>query len=92
LLLHCHFAGIVFAYGLAYAGSILMKGDWGHRLRQANIALALVVAAVMALWLTPLLNPQAISVRSQMVRHDANVAVTDLPLSEMVKEWGHPGA
>ncbi len=84
-------AGTIFAYGVVYAGSVLLRGDWAHRLRQGNIALALGVIAVLALWLTPALNPQAISARSQVARLDAGEALVKLPLYEMAHEWGRAG-
>lgn len=84
-------AGTVFVYGVIYAGTVLMQGDWAHRLRQGNIVLALGVMAMLALWLTPALNPQAISARSQMARLDAGEALNKLPLYEMAQEWGHVG-
>ena len=85
-------AGVIFVYGLVYAGSVLLRGDWAHRLRQGNIALALGVAAILALWLTPVLNPQAISARSQMARFEAGEALAKLPLYEMTHDWGEAGA
>lgn len=85
-------AGTIFVYGLAYAGSVILRGDWAHRLRQGNIALALGVMAIFALWLTPVLNPQAISARSQVARLDAGEALAKLPVYEMAHEWGRAGA
>ena len=85
-------AGTVFAYGLVYVGSILRRGDWGHRLRQGNIALALGVLVILALWLTPILNPQAISARSQVARLNAGETLGKLPIYEMAHDWGHAGA
>ena len=85
-------AGVIFVYGLVYAGSVLLKGDWAHRLRQSNIALALGVAAILAIWLTPILNPQAISARSQMARFEAGEALEKLPIYEMTHKWGRAGA
>jgi len=82
----------VFTYGLVYAGSILRRGDWGHRLRHGNIALAQGVLVVLALWLTPLLNPQAISARSQVARLDAGETLDKLPIYEMAHDWGHASA
>lgn len=84
-------AGVIFAYGVVYAGSVLLRGDWSHRLRQGNIALALGVMAILALWLTPALNPQAISARSQVARLDAGEAMAKLPLYEMAHRWGRAG-
>ena len=84
-------AVIVFAYGVAYAISILRRGDWGTRLRQSNILLAAGVVVVLALWLTPLLNPQAISSKSQLARLDTGTAAADLPLYELAHSWGHAG-
>lgn len=84
-------AGTVFVYGLVYAGSVLLRGDWGQRLRQGNIWLAGGVLAVLFLWLTPVMNPQNISARSQLARFAANSDVQDLPLYELRHSWGHAG-
>jgi hypothetical protein len=45
----------------------------------------------MAVWLTPLLNPQAISARSQIARLDAGEDIAKLPVYEMTHKWGHAG-
>jgi len=85
-------AVVVFAYGVVYAGSILMRGDWGHRLRLGNIVMAVGVFVLMALWLTPVMNPQAVSTRSQIARFDAGQDLASLPLYEMAHDWGTSGA
>jgi hypothetical protein len=82
---------ILFAYGLVYAAAVLRRGDWGNRLRQSNILMAIGVLSILALWLTPLLNPQAISARSQMARLEDGEALKKLPIYEMTHKWGNAG-
>jgi len=84
-------AGITFVYGVAYAVCVLGRGNWGHRLRQANIALSLGVVSVLALWLTPVLNPQKISTTSQLARLDAGDDISKLPLYDLAHMWGFAG-
>jgi len=84
-------AGVCLAYGLVYAGAVVLRGDWGHRLRQGNIMLALGVVGVLALWLTPVLNPQALSSASQMARLDEGTPLDKLPLFDMSHDWGFAG-
>ncbi|MEP5760201.1 MAG: DUF4153 domain-containing protein [Litoreibacter sp.] len=84
-------AFIVLAYGIVYTFAVLRRGNWDDRLRQGNIALALGVVSITALWLTPVLNPQAISTKSQIARLDSGESLDKLPLYEMAHDWGHAG-
>ena len=85
-------AGIGVAYGLVYAGSVLRGGPWMERIRQGNIRMALLVVALAALWLTPVLNAERISAASQLARFEAGktpVAALDV---QALRSWGKPGA
>jgi len=84
---------VVLGYALLYAASVLSGAAWMDRIRQANIAMALAVMALAALWQTPLLNAEALSARSQLARFgDGRITVVQLPLQEMRWDWGRPGA
>lgn len=82
---------VVLGYGASYAVLALLGRDWMGRLRQANLALAGLVVLVSALWLTPLLNSERMSVASQLDRARAGGAVEELPLWEMARDWGRAG-
>lgn len=80
------------AYGLVYAAAVLRGGAWMERIRQGNVAMALVVIVLAALWLTPVLNAERISAQSQLARLDAGkTPVEALDLSAL-RDWGKPGA
>lgn len=57
-------------YAASYAGAVLLgfHSNWAAWLRRVNLYMALVAAAMLSLSLTPLLNAQAISARSQSAR------------------------
>lgn len=84
--------GMVMLYGLAYAPLALWPGDWGRRLRGVNIGLALLALAIAVLWLTPVLNAERISTRSQLARIlDGRVKPEHAALWEMAHSWGKAG-
>lgn len=84
-------AGFGLGYGLLYALAALRPGNWMARLRQANIVMALVLIAVAAALLTPILNPERIAVQSQLARLDTGrVAVARFDL-EAMQGWGRSG-
>uniref|UniRef100_UPI00356A1102 hypothetical protein n=1 Tax=Phaeovulum sp. TaxID=2934796 RepID=UPI00356A1102 len=85
-------AGISFAFGALYALAVLGGDRWMERIRRANLAMAVVMIGLAALWLTPAINPEAIAARSQMARVAAGAMLPeDLPLWQLAHEWGHPG-
>ncbi|WP_444454777.1 DUF4153 domain-containing protein [Rhodobacter capsulatus] len=85
-------AGITAGYGLGYLGALSMGRRWREKLRQANVAMAMAILALSGLWLTPLVSPEAIAVRSQIARFEAGKAtVAQLPLWEMGHDWGAAG-
>jgi hypothetical protein len=75
-------------YAWLYAAAIMVGADWRGRIRRANTVLAFVVIGTAALWLTPILNPEAISARSQMARFEAG---GDIDFS-VLADWGTAGA
>lgn len=80
------------AYALAYAGAATWGRGWSRMIRKVNVVMALVVIGVLALWLTPVLNADRISVRSQIARfQDGRTAIDGLPLWSMAHEWGRAG-
>ena len=79
-------------YGLVYAVAVLRGAAWMARIRRGNLGMALVVIAVAALWLTPILNAEAISARAQLARFEAGkTAAEDLDIYAL-QSWGKPGA
>ena len=85
-------AVFVLAYALIYVLAVVRNANWMGGIRKANIAMALALVGVAALWLTPAFNPQRISTNSQMARfQDGRTAVADLPLWEIGREWGKAG-
>ena len=79
-------------YALSYLAAVLRGAGWRARIRRANLAMAGVVAGLAALWLTPVLDAEAISAGSQLGRYEAGVtAAADLDV-EALRGWGRPGA
>ncbi|MGR3321430.1 MAG: DUF4153 domain-containing protein [Pseudooceanicola sp.] len=79
-------------YGIVYAVAALRRGDWMDRVRAANATMALALVAVAAVWLTPLLNAERISSRSQVVRYaDGTTSPEQMPLYELAHDWGRAG-
>ncbi|WP_054301552.1 DUF4153 domain-containing protein [Gemmobacter sp. LW-1] len=84
-------AGFGLGYGVLYAIAALRLGGWMARLRQANIVMALLIIAVSAALLTPLLNPERIATRSQLARlENGRVPVARFDLGAL-RDWGRPG-
>jgi hypothetical protein len=74
-------AVVIMAYALLYALAVLRRHHWMDRVRRANVAMALVVAGLCGLWMTPLLNAERIATASQVARFEAGrVALDDLAL------------
>lgn len=85
-------AGLGLGYGLLYAAAVLRGPGWMDRIRRGNLGMALAIIALAALWLTPVLNAEAISARSQLSRFEAGLTpVADLDL-QALRGWGKPGA
>lgn len=86
------FAGFIAVYGLCYALSVLLQGLWMERIRQSNIGIAAAAMLAAALWLSPVLNAEAISSNSQVARIERGaVTPENSALWELAHEWGRPG-
>ena len=59
---------LAFAYGLAYAASLLRGAGWAAQIRASNPWLALGVIAAALIWLSPLFNAEALSAQSMAAR------------------------
>ncbi|MCB5409921.1 DUF4153 domain-containing protein [Pseudogemmobacter faecipullorum] len=59
---------LALAYGLAYAAALARGAQWAAQIRAANPWLALAVIGAAALWLSPLLNAEALSAQSMAAR------------------------
>ena len=85
-------ASMVAGYGLGYLAALSTGRRWREKLRQTNVTMAFAIIVVAALWLTPLVSPEAISVRSQVARLvTGQTTVAQLPLWEMKHDWGKAG-
>ena len=85
-------AGVGLAYGLVYALAVLRGAGWMERIRQGNIRVILGVLVLAALWMTPILNAEAISAGDQLRRYeDGRLPVAALDLRAL-RSWGQPGA
>ncbi len=85
-------AAVVFAYSIIYASVVIMRRNWMARIRSGNIYMALLVIFGAVLWLTPALNPQWISTRSQLARFTAGqIDALGLDIQTMAHDWGRAG-
>ncbi len=84
-------AALALGYGVIYAGSVLAGRGWMARIRQGNMAMALVLLALAMLWLSPVLDATRISARDQVARYVAGrTAPADLDLYS-IGRWGREG-
>lgn len=80
------------AYGLGYCIAVLGGGAWMRRIRSINVAMALAVIAVSALWMTPALDVHRLSANSQLDRFLSGRSTLDeLALWQMGHQWGRAG-
>ena len=86
-------AAVTLAYGVAYGASALRGAGWQRHIRQANVWLALMLIAIAALWLSPVLNAERISTEAQIARYEAGAIDGDaLDLWTLGHDWGVAGA
>ncbi len=79
-------------YSVSYAVSALRGAGWMGKLRQCNLGLAIAVCVGAGLWLTPLINAEGWSAKSQLARYlNGKAEAEGLPLFEMAHDWGLPG-
>jgi len=85
-------AALALGYGGLYALAILRGTGWMDRIRKANTVMALALIGCAALWLTPVLNPEAISARNLVARvTDGRTAPAAADLYTL-DFWGRAGA
>ncbi|PKP84563.1 MAG: DUF4153 domain-containing protein [Alphaproteobacteria bacterium HGW-Alphaproteobacteria-2] len=85
-------SGIALVYGLGYAAAVLGGAGWMARIRRINTALALVLIAVCALWLSPALNAERLAAADQLRRlADGRSAPERLDLWTLAHDLGNPG-
>lgn len=85
-------AGVGLGYGLLYLVASLRGTAWRAAQRQANLVMALLMIALAALLLTPLLSAERLAASSQIARlDDGKVSAEDLDLKSL-SEWGTAGA
>ncbi len=83
----------ILAYALSYAFAVFPKAAWMRRIRTANVYLALGVLALAALFLSPVLNVQEMSVRSQLSRFESGrTGAGALDIWTIRHHWGLAGA
>ena len=84
--------GLGLGYGLIYAQAVLRGPGWRERIRQGNLRMILLVIALAALWLTPILNAERISANDQLARfQDGRTPIEELD-PYAFSQWGRPGA
>jgi hypothetical protein len=82
---------LLLAYGLGYALAALTPG-WMARVRAVNGWLALVVIALAALWLTPVLDAERLSATDQVARLKAGAIDAEaLDIWTLEHDWGRAG-
>lgn len=82
---------IALSYGLGYLASVLRGSGWRGRIRSVNLWMAPVLALAAALWLSPLMDAEAISARDMVARYEAGaMPAEDLDLYAL-QGWGVAG-
>lgn len=84
-------AVVALGYGLGYLAVVLRGAGWRARVRVVNLWMAPVLAVAAALWLSPLLDAEAISAKGMVARYEAGaVTAEDLDLYAL-QGWGVAG-
>jgi len=79
-------------YAVLYLRALLAGAGWRGWVRRGNLGMAVAMLGAAGLWLTPILNAEAISARSQLARLEAGqVTAADLDLAAL-ERWGRAGA
>ncbi len=82
---------VVLAYGVLHGVAVLRGSGWLARIRAGNLGMALVMLAVAALWLTPVLDAERISARSVEARVLAGEPRDPADVL-LLQRWGKAGA
>lgn len=83
---------VVATYAVLYFLSVIAGGEWMRRVRVNNLWMAGIVVGLCVVWLSPILNAEAISTRSQVARYlNGQTKAQNLALWELAHEWGKPG-
>jgi len=85
-------AVVALGYGAGYLWSLVGGGRWRKRVRHVNLAMALVIMALSALWLTPVVDATAISAQSQVARYADGRGTLDRLDLYALERWGVAGA
>jgi hypothetical protein len=85
-------AAVALGYGAGYLWSLAGGGRWRIRLRRTNLGMALVIMALAALWLTPVLDANAIAARNQVARYAEGRGTLDRLDLAALDGWGRAGA
>jgi len=85
-------AGWVLACAVVFAAMAARGGPWMARIRAANVPLALGLAGIGLLWLTPLIHAEKFSTRSQVARVlSGQTPVETAPVWDLTRDWGRAG-
>jgi hypothetical protein len=82
---------IALGYGLGYAVSVARGSGWMAGIRQTNIWMALGMAGLAALTLTPVLDAERLSAGSQMRRAIALAEAGEVADLRALLRWGRAG-
>ncbi len=82
---------VLLIYGVAYALSVVLQGDWMARIREVNTGLAVACMVVALIWFTPFVVPERIAALSQSLRAIEGASARELPLRELAGQWGRAG-
>lgn len=85
-------AALGLGYGLLYALAVLRGAGWMARIRGANVTMALALAALAALSLTPALNHERISANGHLARYQSGAIEAAAVDPNALEQWGQPGA
>jgi hypothetical protein len=84
-------AVVALGYGLGYAVSVARGSGWMAGIRQTNIGMALGMAGLAALTLTPVLDAERLSAASQMRRAIALAETGEVADLRALLRWGRAG-
>ncbi|MCX5508035.1 DUF4153 domain-containing protein [Pseudomonas sp. BJa3] len=84
---------VMLAHGLAAVWAVLgSRQAWLHSLRLSNPWIALLSALLVVVFYTPLLDPQALSARSQVQRLvNGHTPITEFDAETLYRDLGQPG-